>query len=94
VRNFHVYLRHALKNAFIPVLTVIGINFAFMLGGSIVIEQIFSIPGIGGLMMRGVLGRDYPVIQGVSLVVAVIFVAVNLATDVLYSYLDPRIRYD
>jgi peptide/nickel transport system permease protein len=94
VRNFHIYLRHALKNAFIPVLTVIGINFAFMLGGSIVIEQIFSIPGIGGLMMRGVLGRDYPVIQGVSLVVAVIFVVVNLATDVLYSYLDPRIRYD
>jgi peptide/nickel transport system permease protein len=94
VRNLHIYLRHALKNAFIPVLTVIGINFAFMLGGSIVIEQIFSIPGIGGLMMRGVLGRDYPVIQGVSLVVAIIFVMVNLATDVLYSYLDPRIRYD
>jgi peptide/nickel transport system permease protein len=92
--NYHIYFRHALKNAFIPVLTMLGIQFAFMLGGSVVIEQIFSIPGIGGLMMRGVVGRDYPVIQGVALVVAMIFVAVNLVTDVLYSYLDPRIRYE
>lgn len=94
LRNLYIYLRHALKNAFIPVVTVAGIQFGFMLGGSIVMEQIFSIPGIGGLMMHAVEARDYPVIQGVSLVVAVMFVAVNLATDVLYSYLDPRIRYD
>jgi peptide/nickel transport system permease protein len=89
-----IYWRHALKNAFIPTMTVIGINFAYMLGGSVVIEQIFSLPGIGGYLMQAVLGRDFPVIQGISLCVALVFVFVNLATDILYSYLDPRIRYD
>jgi peptide/nickel transport system permease protein len=85
---------HALKNAFIPALTMLGINFAYMLGGSIVIEQIFSIPGIGGYLMQSVFSRDYPVIQGICLGVALMFIVTNLITDVVYSYLDPRIRYD
>jgi len=94
VSNRRIYWRHALKNAFIPTLTVLGINFAYMLGGSVVIEQIFSLPGIGGYLMQAVLGRDFPVIQGISLCVALVFIFMNLATDVLYSYLDPRIRYE
>jgi peptide/nickel transport system permease protein len=94
VANQGIYWRHALKNAFIPTLTVMGINFAYMLGGSVVVEQIFSLPGIGGYLMQAVLGRDFPVIQGISLCVAVVFIFMNLATDILYSYVDPRIRYD
>jgi len=94
VANLRIYWRHALKNAFIPTMTVMGINFAYMLGGSVVIEQIFSLPGIGGYLMQAVLGRDFPVIQGISLCVALVFIFMNLGTDILYSYLDPRIRYD
>jgi peptide/nickel transport system permease protein len=60
----------------------------------VVVEQIFSLPGIGGYLMQAVLGRDFPVIQGISLCVALVFIFMNLATDILYSYLDPRIRYD
>ncbi len=89
-----VHWHHALKNALIPTVTVLGINFAYMLGGSVVIEQVFSLPGIGNYMMEAVFARDYPVIQGISLVVSVIFVATNLITDLSYSFLDPRIRYD
>lgn len=92
--RFRMYWHHALKNALIPTLTILGINYAYMLGGSVVIEQIFSIPGIGGYMVDSVLLRDYPVIQGISLVVAVIFIVTNLVIDILYSYVDPRIRYD
>jgi peptide/nickel transport system permease protein len=92
--NARVYWHHALKNALIPTVTVLGISFAYMLGGSVVIEHIFSIPGIGSYLILAVFARDYPVIQGVSLCVAVIFIAVNLVTDVLYGYIDPRIRYD
>jgi peptide/nickel transport system permease protein len=94
IGNRSIYWRHALKNAFIPTLTVMGISFAYMLGGSVVIEQIFSLPGIGGYLMEAVLGRDFPVIQGISMCVALVFIFVNLATDILYSYIDPRIRYD
>lgn len=92
--NARIHWYHALKNAFIPALTVLSISFAYMLGGSIVIEQIFSIPGIGSYVMQAVFGRDYPVIQGISLCVAIIFIGTNLVTDILYSYIDPRIRYD
>jgi peptide/nickel transport system permease protein len=92
--RFRIYWHHALKNALIPTLTILGMNYAYMLGGSVVIEQIFSIPGIGAYMVDSVLLRDYPVIQGISLVVALIFIVANLVIDVLYSYVDPRIRYD
>jgi peptide/nickel transport system permease protein len=94
LRARSVYWHHALKNALIPALTIMGINYAYMLGGSVVIETIFSIPGIGGYMVSSVLLRDYPVIQGISLVVALIFIVTNLVIDVLYSYVDPRIRHD
>lgn len=87
-----VILRHALKNALIPILTVIGICFGEMLGGSIVIEAIFSIPGIGSLMVNAIKARNYLVVQGGVLYVALAFTLVNLAVDILYMYVDPRLK--
>ncbi|HEV8306146.1 MAG TPA: ABC transporter permease [Methylomirabilota bacterium] len=88
-----VVYKHALKNAFVPTLTVIGISFAVLLGGAVIIEQVFNIPGLGRLIISAVLRRDYPVIQGVILVIAGVYVLVNLAVDLAYLALDPRIRY-
>lgn len=84
---------HALRNASIPVVTLVGLEFASLLGGALIIETVFAWPGIGRLVVNAVLQRDFPVIQGVVLVSAVIFVAVNLIVDLLYSVLDPRISY-
>ncbi|MFD2629123.1 ABC transporter permease [Oceanobacillus kapialis] len=89
-----IIFRHALKNAFLPVLTVIGLQFGLLLGGAVLTETIFSWPGIGRYVYLAVLGRDYPVVQSTILIVATIFVLVNLLTDLLYKYFDPRIRYD
>jgi len=88
-----VIMRHALKNALLPVVTVIAMNYAYMLGGSIIIEQVFALPGIGRLLIDAVLTRDFPVIQGVLLMVGLMFLLINLAADVCYSYIDPRIKY-
>jgi peptide/nickel transport system permease protein len=88
-----VVYKHALKNAFVPILTVIGISFAVLLGGAVVIEQVFNIPGVGRLIIQAVLRRDYPVVQGVILVVGGIYVLLNLVVDLMYLLLDPRIRY-
>jgi peptide/nickel transport system permease protein len=88
-----VVCKHALKNALIPTLTVIGITFAILMGGAIVIETVFNIPGVGRLLVQSVLRRDYPVIQGVVLLIASAYVLINLLVDVLYAYLDPRIKY-
>jgi peptide/nickel transport system permease protein len=88
-----VVYKHALKNAFVPILTVIGISFAVLLGGAVVIEQVFNIPGVGRLIVQAVLRRDYPVVQGVILMVGGIYVLLNLAVDLAYLLLDPRIRY-
>jgi peptide/nickel transport system permease protein len=88
-----VVYKHALKNAFVPIVTVIGISFAVLLGGAVVIEQVFNIPGVGRLIVQAVLRRDYPVVQGVILVVGGIYVLINLAVDLAYLLLDPRIRY-
>ncbi|HSB81863.1 MAG TPA: ABC transporter permease [Candidatus Methylomirabilis sp.] len=88
-----VVCRHALKNALIPTLTVIGISFAILMGGTIVIETVFNIPGVGRLLIQSVLRRDYPVIQGVVLLIAGAYVLINLLVDVAYAYLDPRIKY-
>src|SRR5262245_3524674 len=88
-----VVYKHALKNAFVPTLTVIGISFAVLLGGAVVVEQVFNIPGVGRLIISAVLRRDYPVVQGVILIVGGIYVVVNLAVDLAYLLLDPRIRY-
>ena len=86
--------KHALKNALIPVVTIIGIIFSLLLSGSVVIETVYSLPGLGRLLANSIISRDYPVIQGGLLVTAAMFVAINLAVDVLYAVLDPRVRYD
>lgn len=85
--------RHALKNAMIPVVSIVGLQFASLLGGAVIVETVFGWPGIGRLAVDAIFNRDIPVIQAVVLVAAVIFVAVNLLVDVLYGWLDPRIRY-
>ena len=86
--------RHALANVIIPVITVIGLSVGILLGGAVVVEQVFSIPGVGRLIIGGILRRDFPVIQGGLLLTATIFVLVNLLVDVLYAVVDPRVRYD
>ena len=88
-----VLLLHALKNASVPIVTTIGTGIALLIGGVVVTESVFAIPGIGRLTIEAVLQRDYPVIQGVILVIAGVYVFVNLAIDLTYSLLDPRIRY-
>ncbi len=88
-----VILRHALKNALIPVVTVIGLQTGTLLGGAVLTEIVFAWPGIGRLLVEAILSRDYPVVQGVVLLVAIVFIFVNLIVDIIYSYLDPRIRY-
>lgn len=84
--------RHALKNAFLPVLTILGTNFGFLLTGSFVVETLFVVPGIGNESIASIGKRDYPVIQGMALLVAIIFILVNLGVDVLYGIVDPRVR--
>jgi peptide/nickel transport system permease protein len=88
-----VLRRHALKNALIPVVTIIGMDTGRMLGGAVVTETIFALPGIGRLVVDGVLTRDFPVVQGMTLLMTVALLMSNLVVDVLYAYLDPRIRY-
>ena len=89
-----VLLRHALRNALIPIVTVLGLQTGFLLGGVVITEQIFGLPGLGWTLLNGVYQRDYPVVQGTVMVFAATFVLVNLLVDLLYTYLDPRIRYD
>jgi peptide/nickel transport system permease protein len=89
-----VIFKHALKNAFLPIVTVIGLNFGLLLGGAVLTETIFSWPGLGRYVVDSLLARDYPAVQGCILFFAVIMVIVNLAVDVLYFYLDPRLRID
>ncbi len=93
LREAVVVGRHALRNALIPVVTVVGIQFGYLLGGTVVIEEIFGIPGMGRLVLYAIYQRDYPVVQAVVLLAAFLFVLVNLVVDVLYAVLDPRIRY-
>ncbi len=94
VAEWRVVGKHALKNALIPVVTIVGLQYGFLLGGAVVTETIFAWPGVGRLAMTSILQRDYPVVQGCVLLVAVLFVLINLAVDLLYGWLDPRIRYD
>ena len=93
-RDGVVIFRHALKNAMIPILTVFGLEFGQMLGGAVLTETVFSLPGIGRLLVEGIFARDYPVVQGAMMVVATTFVLVNLLTDLAYAFFDPRIRYE
>ena len=87
-----VIVRHVLPNASIPIITVIGIQTASLLGGTVIIEQIFGLPGVGRYIYDAIANRDYPVVQGVTLVIAVIFVLVSLVVDLLYAVVDPRLR--
>lgn len=88
-----VLLRHALKAASIPIVTVIGLSFALLLTGVVVIEVVFAIPGMGRLVVDALIRRDYPIIQGMLMVFSVLYIFVNLLVDIAYAYLDPRIRY-
>ena len=87
-------VRHALRNAVIPNATVLGINIGFLAEGTLVVESVFALPGIGNLMLTAIFNRDFPVVQGVTMVFAILVVSVNLLTDVAYSLLDPRVRFD
>lgn len=87
-----VLWRHALKNALIPTVTVLGIQFGALLGGAIITEQVFAFPGVGTMLLTAVNQRDFPVVQGLTLVIAVAFTLTNLMVDILYTWLNPRIR--
>jgi peptide/nickel transport system permease protein len=88
-----VILKHALRNALVPIVTVIALTVALMIGGAVVTETVFGLPGVGNLVVSAVLRRDYPVIQGALLVVAALYVTINFLTDLLYAMVDPRVRY-
>jgi ABC-type dipeptide/oligopeptide/nickel transport system permease component len=89
-----VILRHALKNALIPVVTVIGLQFGYLLAGAVITETVFSRPGVGRLLVASITSRDFPVVQGTLMLLSISFVLINLLVDVLYGYLDPRIQYE
>ena len=88
-----VLIRHALRNASLPIITVIGLGVAALLSGAVVTESVFAIPGMGRLAVDAIVARDYPVIQGLIIVLATLYVFINLGVDIAYAYLDPRIRY-
>lgn len=92
--NRQAIFPHAIKNAIIPIITVIGLSTGELLGGIVIIEQIFEWPGIGSLLLTAIFTRDYPLIQGVTLVYALVFFIINLGTDVMYAFFNPRIRYN
>ena len=94
LRERVVVLRHAVKNALIPIVTMVGLQLPILIGGSVIMENIFNLPGLGRLMVVALGDRDYPVVSGVNLVFATAVVLFNLLIDLLYSYLDPRVRYD
>jgi peptide/nickel transport system permease protein len=93
LRENSVLYSHALKNAFIPVLTVIGVQIGYLLGGAVIIESIFSLPGMGRFLLDSISNRDYSIVQGGVLFIALIFSLVNLSVDLVYAWIDPRIRY-
>jgi peptide/nickel transport system permease protein/oligopeptide transport system permease protein len=94
LREAVVVIKHALKNALIPIVTVVGLQFGLLLGGAVLTETVFAWPGIGRLIVDSILARDYPVIQGTILIFGLLYILVNLAVDILYVVIDPRIRYE
>ena len=88
-----VVIRHALRNALIPVITIIGMQIPMVIGGSVIIEQLFNLPGLGRLMLTALQERDYPTISGINLFVAVFVIIINILVDLSYGWLDPRIHY-
>ena len=93
LRNLVVVIRHALKNALIPVMSIMGIQLAFLAGGTVIMESIFVLPGMGKYLIDAITWRDYPVIQGINLFICTIIILINLLVDLTYGFLDPRIRY-
>ena len=93
LRERVVVMRHALKNALIPVITIIGMQVSFLIGGEVIIENIFSLPGLGRLIVTATAQRDYSVVQGVILLFAIVMVLFNLLVDLTYGYFDPRVSY-
>ena len=89
-----VIIKHALKNALIPIITVVGLQFGLLLGGAVLTETVFAWPGLGRLIVDSILARDYPMIQGAILIFGLLYILVNLIVDLLYAFVDPRIRYD
>ncbi|MBC8171105.1 MAG: ABC transporter permease [Anaerolineae bacterium] len=92
IREISVVFRHAMRNSLLPVVTIIGLNFGFLISGAVLTETIFGLTGIGKTLFDGITARDYSIVQGVTLVTAIAFVVINLLVDILYGYLDPRIR--
>ena len=88
-----VIIRHALKNALIPVITIVGLQLAHLLGGMVIIEEIFGLPGIGSQLVAACLKRDYPIVSGVMLIFGLVMLSINLLVDLTYGFLDPRVHY-
>ena len=93
LRERVVIQRHALRNALIPVVTIIGVELGYLLGGTVIVEEIFSLPGIGRLVFNAISQRDYALVQGIALFIAINFVVINLIADLIYAAVDPRISY-
>ena len=93
LRERVVVMRHAVKNALIPVVTIVGASLPILIGGAVIMEQIFALPGMGSLMLQALQRRDYPIVSGVNLVIATAIIVANLLVDISYAYLDPRVRY-
>jgi peptide/nickel transport system permease protein/oligopeptide transport system permease protein len=94
LREEVVVIKHALKNALIPIITVVGLQFGLLLGGAVLTETVFAWPGLGRLIVDSILARDYPMIQGAILIFGLLYIMVNLIVDLIYAYVDPRIRYE
>jgi peptide/nickel transport system permease protein len=92
VKERSVVLKHALRNAMLPLVTIIGLQFGVLLGGAVLTESVFGLPGMGKFLVDSIFARDYPVVQGFTLIIAALFVIVNLLVDISYAYLDPRVR--
>jgi len=88
-----VLWRHALKNSLIPLITVAGVQMGYLLGGAVITEEVFTLPGVGRLLLWAVFQRDYPLVQGTILFISALFMVSNLLVDLVYAYVDPRIRY-
>jgi peptide/nickel transport system permease protein len=89
---FHIFSRHVLRNAAVPTVTVLGVNVGYLLGTTIVIEKVFALPGLGNYMVTAIFNRDFPTVQGITLVIALLVVVVGILTDVVYALLDPRVE--
>jgi peptide/nickel transport system permease protein len=89
-----VIYAHVLRNALIPTVTLLGLSVGYLIGGTVIVENVFSLPGAGALLVQAISARDYPLVQSTTLVFAALVIVVNLATDLVYSFLDPRVRFD